>query len=148
MTRNSPLEQNHPALIGTSNVSGTYASRVGSYPCHLPYGIMKERCGNCRGWEVNDAQGKRYQLFFAARTDLDLQQSRPEKSFTQAPLSKRPAAALQAVFQDTRIRFTRRFWPPCSAQQRLNEGKRFDMPGFRPSGHYIREMQRFDFAGS
>jgi len=29
------------------------------------------------------------------------------------------------------------------AQRRLNEGKRFDMAGFRPNEHYIREMQRF-----
>jgi hypothetical protein len=25
------------------------------------------------------------------------------------------------------------------------EGRRFDMPGFRPTEHYIREMQRFGF---
>jgi hypothetical protein len=25
------------------------------------------------------------------------------------------------------------------------QGKRFDMPGFRPNEHYIREMQRFGF---
>ncbi len=24
-------------------------------------------------------------------------------------------------------------------------GKRFDMPGFRPNEHYVREMQRFGF---
>jgi len=27
----------------------------------------------------------------------------------------------------------------------LAEQKRFDMPGFRPNRHYIREMQRFGF---
>jgi hypothetical protein len=31
------------------------------------------------------------------------------------------------------------------AHDRLQEGKRFDMPGFRPNEHYIREMQRFGF---
>jgi hypothetical protein len=31
------------------------------------------------------------------------------------------------------------------AHNRLLAGKRFDMPGFRPNEHYIREMHRFDF---
>jgi hydrazine synthase alpha subunit-like protein/concanavalin A-like lectin/glucanase superfamily protein len=31
----------------------------------------------------------------------------------------------------------------AAAQQRLNEIKRFDMPGFRPNEHYLREMQRY-----
>lgn len=30
------------------------------------------------------------------------------------------------------------------ARKRLNEAKRFDMPGFRPSVHYVREMKRYD----
>jgi hypothetical protein len=30
-----------------------------------------------------------------------------------------------------------------AARKRLLAGKRFDMPGFRPTRHYIREMQRF-----
>ena len=30
-----------------------------------------------------------------------------------------------------------------AASQQLKQGKRFDMPGFRPNEHYIREMQRF-----
>ena len=29
------------------------------------------------------------------------------------------------------------------ARRRLMAGKRFDMPDFRPTRHYIREMQRF-----
>ena len=29
------------------------------------------------------------------------------------------------------------------AAAQLQKGKRFDMPGFRPNEHYIREMQRF-----
>ncbi len=32
-----------------------------------------------------------------------------------------------------------------NAHDRLEQGKRFDMPGFRPNEHYIREMQRFGF---
>ena len=30
-----------------------------------------------------------------------------------------------------------------SAAERLSQNKRFDMPGFRPNEHYIRQMQRF-----
>ena len=29
------------------------------------------------------------------------------------------------------------------ARDRLNEGKRFDMPGFRPNVYYLRHMQRY-----
>ena len=30
-----------------------------------------------------------------------------------------------------------------AAKQKLDEIKRFDMPGFRPSEHYIRELRRY-----
>ena len=30
-----------------------------------------------------------------------------------------------------------------AAGEKLHEIKRFDMPGFRPNKHYIREMQRY-----
>jgi len=30
-----------------------------------------------------------------------------------------------------------------AAKVKLDEIKRFDMPGFRPNEHYIREMQRY-----
>jgi hypothetical protein len=30
-----------------------------------------------------------------------------------------------------------------AARRKLDEIKRFDMPGFRPNDHYIREMQRY-----
>jgi len=30
-----------------------------------------------------------------------------------------------------------------AAGERLNEIKRFDMPGFKPNGHYVREMKRY-----
>jgi hypothetical protein len=30
-----------------------------------------------------------------------------------------------------------------AAQEKLDEIKRFDMPGFRPNEHYVREMQRY-----
>jgi hypothetical protein len=46
---------------------------------------------------------------------------------TQDPLYQKTLAALQG------------------AHDRLMEGKRFDMPGFRPNKHYLREMQRFGF---
>ena len=32
-----------------------------------------------------------------------------------------------------------------TGKKHLDAGKRFDMPGFRPNQHYIREMQRFGF---
>ena len=45
-----------------------------------------------------------------------------------------------------RIRCTRRCSRRFAARrERLAEGKRFDMPGFRPNQYYIREMRRFGF---
>ena len=31
----------------------------------------------------------------------------------------------------------------AAAAERHGEAKRFDMPGFRPNGHYVVQMQRF-----
>lgn len=151
----SPLEQKTIRLwIETSaTYPGTYASLgCGSYPVHVPVEAMKERCGKCHGREVNDSYGKRNQLFFRgqSRYEIFCNLTRPEKSpMLQAPLAKEAgglALCKEAVFQDTKDPLYQKILAAVhNAQQRLNEGKRFDMPGFRPNEHYIREMQRFGF---
>ena len=76
--------------------------------------------------------------------------SHPEKSlFLRAPLAKE-AGGLQlckeVVFKDTNDPLYKGILGAIQhGHDRLMEGKRFDMPGFRPSEHYIREMQRFGF---
>jgi len=73
---------------------------------------------------------------------------RPEKSLLiRAPLSRRAGGLElcgQAVFKDTNDPDYQEILGAINdASGRLAEGKRFDMPGFRPNGPYIREMQNY-----
>jgi hypothetical protein len=73
--------------------------------------------------------------------------SRPEKSWLLlAPLAKPAglAACGRTVFADTTDPdFQKVLSAIRDAQRKLNEIKRFDMPGFQPRVEYVREMQRF-----
>jgi len=55
-----------------------------------------------------------------------------------------PARDAAAVFADTADPDYRKILADVRATRRaLDEVKRFDMPGFRPSRHYVREMKRY-----
>ena len=81
--------------------------------------------------------------------------TRPEKSLILlAPLAKRPAgygtlqaedtASSRAVFADTSDPDYQTILALCrEGKKHLDEIKRFDMPGFRPSPLYVREMRRY-----
>jgi hypothetical protein len=83
--------------------------------------------------------------------------SRPEKSLVLlAPLARAaggyqicrgpqtPAASGSPIFADRTDPDYRTLLAMCEAgRRRLNEVKRFDMPGFRPRPEYVREMKRF-----
>ncbi len=74
--------------------------------------------------------------------------SRPEKSLLLlAPLSKAAGgyeSCGQAVFTDTSDPDYQRILAAVrDTKARLDEIKRFDMPGFRPRVEYVREMQRY-----
>jgi len=134
---------------------GTYASLgCGFYPVHLPYGPMMNRCGSCHVREVEDPKGKRKELHFPGGWGGHLEPlsnlSRPEKSYLLlAPLAKEAggsALCKEIVFADTDDPLYQQILASVrDAHDRLEQGKRFDMPGFRPNEHYIREMQRFGF---
>jgi hypothetical protein len=82
--------------------------------------------------------------------------SRPEKSLMLlAPLSKN-AGGFQMCYRDRKVRkpiFTSKDDPDYRAllaymrelHEALNTNKRFDMEGFRPNPHYVREMKRYGF---
>ncbi len=130
---------------------GTYASLgCGSYPVHFgpqEQAAFQQRCGECHLKEVKGKSIIRFGLERGGRGPI-FNLTRPEKSrLLLAPLAKKAGGqemAGKAVFESTadplyqallaRIR---------EAGERLAAGKRFDMPGFRPNEHYIREMQRF-----
>ena len=132
---------------------GTYAALgCGAYPVHLPRAALNQRCGQCHGKPVKDQYGERTVCFFrdgtAERPDLICNLSRPEKStILRGPLSRKAGGLEtcgQAVFEDANDPLYRQVLAAIDdAARRLAEGKRFDMPGFRPNEHYIREMQRF-----
>jgi len=134
---------------------GTYAALgCGFYPVHAPYGPLVQRCGGCHGREVNDQYGKRTVLDFprawGERAEPAANLSRPEKSYVLlAPLAKSAGGlglCKEPVFKSKDDPLYRATLAAIrDAHARLEAGKRFDMPGFRPNEHYIREMQRFGF---
>lgn len=134
---------------------GTYASLgCGAYYPPLPYGPLHERCGSCHLRDTIDHHHKpaKYWQFgqlpgaFEATCNL----SRPEKSMLLlAPLAKDKgglAVCGKVVFADKNDPLYQKTLVAIEAGHKaLEEGKRFDMPGFRPNRHYVREMQRFGF---
>ncbi len=138
---------------------GTYASLgCGHYPVDLARnqvaGRLSTRCFGCHATTINDQKGKRRVPHFrggwGGRYEPLCNLSRPEKSYLLlAPLAREAgglALCKEAVFKSTEDPLYRDLLAALrDAQARLNDGKRFDMPGFRPNEHYVREMQRFGF---
>lgn len=126
---------------------GTYAALgCGMYPVALPDQMLSNRCGSCHdGNKADKFDGRRLQSFCNL--------TRPEKSMLlRAPLAKNDGGlglcgsdvlktTADPVYEATLAAIRR------SAEQ-LDVEKRFDMVGFRPNKHYIREMQRFGILSS
>ena len=135
---------------------GTYASLgCGSYHVGVPYGPLMNRCGGCHSQEIKDRRGKKQKvLAIGGATGRGLERfanlSRPEKSYMLlAPLAKKAGGlelCKEAVFKDNKDPVYQQLLAAIrDGHNRLLAGKRFDMPGFRPNQHYLREMQRFGF---
>ncbi len=134
---------------------GTYASLAsGMVGVGLPNEAIRQRCGRCHVEEVEVGGKKEVRAvrlnpvrgFPGRLANL----SHPEKSFLlRAPLAKEAgglALCGEAVFQNTDDPVYKEILAGIEgARHQLAEIKRFDMPGFRPNEHYIREMQRFGF---
>jgi hypothetical protein len=132
---------------------GTYASLgCGSVGVPLPYGPMVERCGSCHVREVQEGKEKRRALRFGGGWGGQLEPlsnlTHPEKSYLlSAPLAKEAGGL--GLCQSTPFRnredplYQQILAAIRTAHDRLEETKRFDMPGFRPNEHYLREMCRF-----
>ncbi len=136
---------------------GTYAAlgHPSTYPV-LPQQEMKQRCGACHTRDRKDKRGKPYkELIFprggsAKLPTLTCNISRPEKSTVlRAPLAKAAGglgACKGVVFKNKSDPLYRKILATVqNAHKRLMHVKRFDMPGFRPNQHYVREMKRFGF---
>jgi hypothetical protein len=132
---------------------GTYAALgCGSYPVALPLVDLTRRCGGCHTTTVTYKHGDVQELKFGLARARWLESlcnlSRPEKSLVlRAPLAKEAGglalckAPPFAGTDDSLYRHLRAALDRAAAD--LAAGKRFDMPGFRPNRHYVREMQRF-----
>jgi hypothetical protein len=106
------------------------------------------RCGECHG--ANNNQVLEWPRGTSSRPRQIANISRPEKSFVlRAPLAKEAgglALCKEVVFTSTDDPLYQKILAGIRpAHERLMAEKRFDMPGFRPNKHYIREMQRFGF---
>jgi hypothetical protein len=112
---------------------GTYAALgCGMYPLNFPQAKLKDRCGRCH--EPN--------------RDSSINLDRPEKSLIlRAPLAKQSGGlelCKEPVFADANDPLYQELLAAINVSaEQLRTHKRFDMPGFRPNEHYIREMQRF-----
>ena len=145
-------------LETSATYPGTYASLgCGTYPvgATTPAGLFNQRCGECHRHEYDDRRRGHVKTYRFGGRDLTWKApwfnlSHPEKSlFLRAPLAKE-AGGLQlckeAVFKDTDDPLYKGILGAIQqGHNQLMEGKRFDMPDFRPTEHYIREMQRFGF---
>jgi len=135
---------------------GTYASLgCGFYPVYITpadRAAINKRCGACHLKGRVDRRRKKIKVLRFGRERGNrgpiYNLSRPEKSFLLlAPLAKEAGGHEmrgKAVFASTDDPLYKALLARLrDAHNRLMAGKRFDMPGFRPNPHYIREMQRF-----
>lgn len=148
--RPTPGEQKRVRLwIETSAAyAGTYAALGGGvFPVPLPYGRLVERCGACHRDTIDDKP-----VFKCGQT-TDVQSlcnlTRPDKSLIlRAPLAKAAGGleyCTQVVFADKQDPDYENIQTAILGAAAVHEReKRFDMPGFRPNRHYVREMQRFE----
>jgi len=142
-------------IESSATYPGTYASLAsGTYYAALPYGKMIERCKDCHIRPNPDEKDRPKLVSFGRSTSTHVGTSynisRPEKSFIlRAPLAKEAGGlelCREVVFKDKSDPLYQRMLGAINAaHEKLKVGKRFDMPGFRPNEHYIREMQRFGF---
>jgi hypothetical protein len=137
---------------------GTYASLgCGTYPVYFPpkdQAEMRKRCGGCHLRDYTDKRTrKKTKILRFGAGDRGgrgriYNLSRPEKSRLVRAMLAKEAGGLalkgKVTFKDTSDPLYRLLVQRLrEARQRMLAGGRFDLPGFRPNPHYIREMQRF-----
>jgi hypothetical protein len=149
---------------------GTYAALgSGVQPVELPLKTMQRRCGDCHSVKPIERPHIHYVDFHVHFGPLDqgvpdyissapwqhpmVPQSRcnltrPEKSILlRAPLSQQTGGlglCKGEVFANTKDPdYQELLGTIAAAAAQLEEHERFDMRGFRPNEHYVREMQRF-----
>lgn len=136
-------------IESSATYPGTYAALgCGMYPVRLPMGILQQRCGNCHGDRARGRRGPQLRFGDAMQLNSLCNLTRPEKSLLlHGPLSQQAGGlglCREEVFRDKNDPDYQKVLAAISAQaEQLKKHQRFDMAGFRPNEHYIREMQRF-----
>ncbi len=128
---------------------GTYAA-LGCGVASVPFpGQAMARCVECHRKEGKNERGEvQHTWTFGYHPTWLLNLDEPERSILlRAPLA-REAGGLglcgEKGFASTNDpHYVALLQAAYAGQRSLREVKRFDMPGFRPNRHYIREMQRF-----
>ncbi|MBM4017979.1 MAG: hypothetical protein FJ288_06555 [Planctomycetes bacterium] len=139
---------------------GTYAALgTGMVSVGFDAGILERRCTGCHGPPDPNPKKK---AAFGTHEELLWNLSRPVQSLALlAPLAKAaagmglcktrfspdkvaPAGPSPPVFADTQdADYQRLLAAVAKAGDELERIRRFDMPGFQPNQHYVREMQRY-----
>ena len=121
----------------------TYASLgCGMYPVNYPGKVLENRCVSCHA-DKNNRAPKIVGRALESSSNL----THPDKSLLLlAPLAKE-AGGLGLCGNEFRDTSDPDYGKLLAASEvsakRLRTDKRFDMEGFRPNRHYIREMHRF-----
>ena len=144
-------------LDSSATYPGTYAAlNSGDSMVYLDQAILHGSCAECHLKDTKDRYGKPIKLWTFGPTHgtpnrgIISNLSQPEKSLLlRAPLAKE-AGGLErcgkVIWSDKSASDYKAFLASLqSAKKRLDQDKRFDMPGFRPNKHYIREMQNYGF---
>lgn len=132
---------------------GTYAALgCGMVWPPLPFVEMQQRCGPCHTSPAPDRKAPGQSLFFrgvqATVPTFQCNLSRPDRSaMLMAPLSPEAGgsgACGKPIFAGKDDPLYRLMLAAITqAARTLDQDKRFDMPGFQPNAHYLREMRRF-----
>jgi hypothetical protein len=146
-------------IESSATYPGTYASLgCGMYPVR-GLASLGRRCGECHARRVRDKRGQmvmRYR-FGATYQGTNYASTNPQSLcnldhpadsiLLRAPLSVEAGGlglCKEDVFRSKDDPDYRRMLAAVEdAERRLQAGKRFDMPGFRPNRHYLRELTTF-----
>jgi hypothetical protein len=135
-------------IESSATYPGTYAALgCGTVPLHLPYAGLR-RCGGCHVRDALDKTGMPIRVWGFGPPGDWCNLDQPDRSILlRAPLAK--TAGGLGLCKDKGFAtpddpdYKALLASITAARAELQTIKRFDMPGFRPNRHYIREMQRF-----
>jgi len=127
--------------------AGTYAALgTGMTAAGLPGDVFARRCAGCHPKQPPGQADLLYNLTHPEQSLVlraPLAKQAGGLGICRTSLNKKDANPADVFTSDRDADYQRALAEITRAGQRLDQQKRFDMPGFRPSPHYVREMIRF-----